>query len=142
MSGRNRKERKAHLKKRMKQRYGIEMTKADRAAIKQSIKDEDVIFVEQRTPDSKVYDVPFKNIGHMIRVVYNETLDQIVTVLPPLEHMTVFRVEYVDRKTNEVAFAEISSDSKMWASQKVMCLHNPKEIKSVTPLRAETRQDQ
>ena len=129
--GRNRKDRKAHLKKRMKQRYNIDMTKADRAQIKQSIKDDDAIFIEQRTEDCKTYDVPFRGI--LVRIVYNEKLDQIVTALPGPDSVR-FRVEYIDQNDERV-FTEIEADGKIWAAQKTMCLYDPKEIKSVQPLR-------
>jgi hypothetical protein len=125
--GRNRKDRKAHLKKRMSQRYNIKMTKEDRAQIKQSIKGDDVILVEQSNDNCKIYDVPYK--GMLVRVVYNEKLDQIVTVITGPDSVR-FRVEYVDQN-NEIAFTEIEADGKIWAAQKAICLYNPKKKSSL-----------
>jgi hypothetical protein len=128
---RNKKDRKAHLKKRMKQRYNIDFTKEHRNAIKDCIKNGDAVFVSQRTEDSKVYDVPYENCI-VIRVVYNHRLEQIVTALPGSDSVR-FRVEYRDESDKRV-FTEIQADGKIHAATMVKCFYNAREVKSVTPL--------
>lgn len=134
---RKRKDRKAHVKKRMKQRYNIDMTKHDRSLIKELIKSGDCVFIEENTENCKVYDVPYKGIN--VRIVYDDKLNQIVTALPGPDSVR-FRVEFIN-KDGKREFTEIEADGKIWAANKVMCLYNSKEVKSVTPLRPQPRKE-
>ena len=132
MAKKDRKRRKAHVKKRLSQRYGITGSKEQRAEIKKLIEDGECILVEKDTTrQSSTYDVPYG--PKILRIVYNHKLKQIVTALPG-PRSARFKVLYKDKDGNR-QIVEIHADGKLQAAGKVMCAHGARQVVSVTPLR-------
>lgn len=91
-----------HAKKRAAERYGINLDKTTRRAIKEQISQGKSKFIEKQSNRISVHEVEIK--GQQIKVVYDKNRKNIVTILPSgwlrkmIRHLSVFDIIGINHK--------------------------------------------